>query len=172
METQRLILRPFVVDDWHDLHEYLSQENVVRFEPYGVFTEEAAKREAERRAGDGSFTAVCLKEGGKLIGNVYLAKGGFDTWELGFVFNERFQSMGYATEAAWAAVDDAFKNKSARRITANCNPLNEPSWKLLERLGMRREGHLVKNIYFKKDADGQPIWSDTYEYGLLVDEWE
>ena len=53
-----------------------------------------------------------------------------------------------------------------------CNPLNKPSWKLLERLGFRREGHLIKNIYFKKDSLGDPIWSDTYEYGILAEEWK
>jgi len=52
-----------------------------------------------------------------------------------------------------------------------CNPLNEPSWRLLERLGMRREGHLIKNIYFKKDECGNPIWADTLEYAVLASEW-
>jgi len=36
---------------------------------------------------------------------------------------------------------------------------------------MRREGHLIQNIYFKTDASGRPLWSDTYEYGLLACEW-
>jgi len=79
--------------------------------------------------------------------------------------------MGYATEAVKALLDDIFHDKNARRIVAACNPLNESSWKLLERLGFRKEGHLIENIYFKKDGDGNPIWSDTYEYGILADEW-
>jgi len=68
-------------------------------------------------------------------------------------------------------VDDAIQNQKARRVVAMCNPLNERSWRLLERLGMRREGHLIQNIYFKTDASGRPLWSDTYEYGLLACEW-
>ena len=112
-----------------------------------------------------------MKDTGKLIGNIYLAEQEFDTWELGYVFNKNFQRMGYATEAVKALLDDIFHDKNARRIVAMCNPLNEPSWKLLERLGFRKEGHLIKNIYFKKDGDGNPIWSDTYEYGILADEW-
>ena len=52
-----------------------------------------------------------------------------------------------------------------------CNPLNEHSWKLLEGLNMRREGTLIKNIYFKKDINGKPLWADTYEYGILKSEW-
>jgi RimJ/RimL family protein N-acetyltransferase len=68
-------------------------------------------------------------------------------------------------------IGDAFQNKNARRVIAMCNPLNAPSWKLLERLGMRREGHLRKNIYFKKDQAGNPIWLDSYEYAVLAEEW-
>ena len=51
-----------------------------------------------------------------------------------------------------------------------CNPVNTTSWRLLERLGMRREGHLIQNIYFKKDENGEPIWSDTFEYAILKNE--
>ncbi|MDR0326061.1 MAG: GNAT family N-acetyltransferase [Oscillospiraceae bacterium] len=171
METERLLIRRFTTEDWQDLYEYLSQEETVRFEPYEVFTKEACKQEAVRRSGDNAFWAVCLKDCGKLIGNIYLSKQEFDTWELGYVFNQEYRGKGYATEAAARLLDDVFANQNARRVIAMCNPLNEPSWKLLERLGLRREGHLIKNIYFKKDKAGSPIWSDTYEYALLHDEW-
>ncbi|MTL92046.1 N-acetyltransferase, partial [Turicibacter sanguinis] len=59
----------------------------------------------------------------------------------------------------------------ARRIVAMCSPLNESSWKLLERIGMRYEGTLLQNVYFKKDEEGKPIWLDTYEYAILKSEW-
>ena len=171
METARLVIRKFLPDDWRDMFEYLSQESVVKYEPYDVFSKEDCKQEAARRAEDDSFWAVCLKDSGKLIGNIYFAERDFDTWELGYVFNEDYQGMGYATEAVLALVDDAFSSGRARRVSAMCNPLNEPSWKLLERLGMRREGHLRKNVFFKRDKNGEPIWQDTYEYAILADEW-
>lgn len=66
----------------------------------------------------------------------------------------------------------AFKEWKVRRIIATCNPKNEPSWRLLERLNMRREGHLRKNIYFKANNNNEPIWQDTYEYAILASEWE
>jgi RimJ/RimL family protein N-acetyltransferase len=171
IETERLLLRRFMQDDWQDLHEYLSQEEVVKFEPYDVFTQDASRDEAARRSNDYRYWAVCLKACGKLVGNVYISKQDFGTWELGYVFNKSYQKKGYATEAARALMDDAFRNKNARRIIAMCNPLNERSWKLLERLGFRREGHLIKNIYFKKDENSGPIWADTYEYAILSEEW-
>ena len=171
LETKRLIIRGFKSEDWEDLYEYLSDPDVVRFEPYEVFNKEQAKEEAANRSKNESFFAVCLKASGKLIGNIYIQQGEFDTWELGYVFNSKYQGCGYATEAAKAIVTIAFKEWGARRIVAMCNPLNIPSWRLPERLGMRREGTLIKNVYFKFDNDGEPIWSDTYEYGLLKEEF-
>lgn len=172
METARLKLRHFFPDDWQDLFEYLSQEEVVKFEPYDVFTLEQAKQEAISRSNNPDFWAVCLQDTGKLIGNVYLAEQAFDTWELGYVFNRTYQGKGYATEAIKVLIDDVFTTHKARRIIAMCNPLNTASWKLLERLNMRREGHLIKNIYFFKDENGLPIWQDTYEYAILKEEWQ
>ncbi|WP_055666165.1 GNAT family N-acetyltransferase [Desnuesiella massiliensis] len=170
IDTQRLIIRRFNKEDWQDLHEYLSDEEVVFYEPYETFNEEASKEEAERRAEDDSFFAVCLKETGKVIGNLYLGKQDFETYELGYVFNKKYQKQGFAIESAERILDYAIEELKARRIIAMCNPKNEPSWKLLERLNMRREGHLIKNIYFKVDENNQPIWLDTYEYAILASE--
>ncbi len=171
ISTDRLMIRKFEETDWKDLYEYLSDEVVVKYEPYDVYSEEDARRDAKHRSNNDCFYAVCIKETGKLIGNLYLSKGDFDTWELGYVFNRKHWGKGYATESAKALVDTAFTQFGARRIIAMCNPLNEDSWKLLERLGMRREGTLLQNVYFKKDKEGNPIWSDTYEYGILKSEW-
>ena len=201
IETERLIIRRFVPGDWRDLYEYLSREEVVEFEPYGVYNQADCRKEADRRAADERFKAVCLKPDaqkqarpshaskpdgytpeypesahrpqacGKLIGNIYLSAPEDGTCELGYVFNDAFQGMGYATEAARAVVGDAFANLGARRIVAMCNPLNVSSWKLLERLGMRREGWLLQNVSFKTDAAGRPVWQDTFEYAILASEY-
>lgn len=174
LETERLSLRRFTCDDWRDLYEYLSLEEVVRYEPYEVYTEEACKQEAQRRSQQDSFFAVCLKENGKLIGNVYFQQQDpkeFLTWEIGYVFNPVYYGKGYATESCRSIIDYAFKKLNARRIVAMCNPENTASWKLLERLNMRREGHLRKNIFFKCDKEGKQNWCDTYEYAVLADEW-
>ena len=171
METERLIVRRFSIDDWKDLHEYLSQEETVKYEPYSIFSEEESKQEALKRSENDSFWAVCLKSSGKLIGNVYLAELAFETWELGYVFNTQFWGHGYATEAVRVLMNCVFEEKNAHRIVAMCNPLNERSWKLLERLGLRREGCLLQNIYFKRSENGFPAWQDTYEYAVLRAEW-
>lgn len=170
IQTERLIIRRFKSDDWKDLYAYLSDPDVVCYEPYDVFSEEACKDEAARRAKDDSFWAVCLKENGRLIGNIYLDKQEFDTWELGFVFHGDYQGHGYAAESAHVLIDEAIENRHLRRLIAMCNPENTKSWRLLERLGMRREGHLIQNVFFKTDSSGNPVWQDTYYYGLLAGE--
>ena len=171
METTRLIIRPFTQADADDLYAYLSREAVVRYEPYPPFTREQAAEEAARRANDPNFRAVVLKETGRVIGNLCFAPGDFETWELGYVFHDAYWGRGYATEACRALLEEAFTAGKVRRVIAMCNPENAASWRLMERLGMRREGHLRKNIWFFKDENGQPIWQDTYEYAILQEEW-
>jgi len=171
LNTERLIIRRFEENDWRDLYEYLSDDEVVKFEPYEAFNQKQAKEETNYRITDDAFYAVCLKDSGKLIGNLYFSKADFDTFELGYVFNKNYQKLGYASEGIKALLDYAFANLGARRVVAMCNPINTSSWKLLERLKFRREGHLIKNIYFKKDSNNNPIWQDTYEYAVLNEEW-
>ena len=107
-----------------------------------------------------------LKETGKLIGNVYLGKRDFDSIEIGFVFNGKYQHQGYARESCEKLIAMAFA-AGVHRIYAECDPENQNSWRLLERLGFAREAHLRQNVYFWKDAEGNPIWKDTYVYARL-----
>lgn len=174
LETDRLIIRKFSPTDWKDLYECLSNEEVVRYEPYNVQSEDECIEEAYLRSNEDAFWAVCLKDSNKLIGTIYFQRQEpleFFTWELGYVFNILYHKNGYATESCAKILEYGFNNLNARRIVAMCNPLNVPSWRLLERLNLRREGHLKQNIFFKYDDEGNPIWNDTYEYGILKHEW-
>ncbi len=170
--TERLHIRDFSPEDWKDLHEYLSDKKVLRYEPYDAFTEEESRQEAAKRSKNQDFYAVCLADTNKVIGNLYFSEQNFGTWELGYVFNAAYQGKGYACEAATALLQNAFVKLGARRVVAMCNPENIASWRLLERLGMRREGHLLQNIFFRRDEQGEPIWQDTFEYAILSDEWK
>lgn len=170
LSTDRLIIRRFTENDGEDLYEYFSNPAVLEFEPFKPFTKEEAYREAKRRVGDERFLAVCLKSG-KLIGNLYFSKGDFETWEVGYVFNNKYWGNGYASESLLALIKYVFLSLNVRRIIAQCDPKNIRSWKLLERVGMRREGMLIQNIFFFTDEKGNPIWKDTYEYGMLKSEY-
>lgn len=174
LETDRLFLRRFCSDDWRGLYEYLSHEEVVKFEPYNVLNEEECKQEAIDRSHNDAFWAVCLKENGKLIGNVYFQRQEpeeFMTWEIGYVFNPKYYGKGYATEACKRVMKYAFEQLGAHRIIGRCDPENLSSWRLMERLSMRREGYFKKPAFFKKSADGKPIWHDAYQYSILEEEF-
>lgn len=174
IRTPRLVLRPFEPGDGEALHAYLSRPEAVRFEPYGVQTLPQCLEEASRRAHDPAFWAVCQARTGRLLGNLYFSPEGPEPWrcyELGYVFHPDHWGSGYATEAARGLLEVAFTQWGAHRVVARCNPANTASWRLLERCGFRREGHLIANASFAEDEDGNPVWQDTYLYGVLAGEW-
>lgn len=166
LETERLILRPFRETDLQDLYEYLSDEQTVRYEPYKPMTLAETQDNLRWRMGTEAMIAVERREDHKLIGNLYFARGEFDTAELGYVFNRRFWGRGYASESCRALINQAFA-EGTHRIIAECDPKNVNSWRLLEALGFTREAHLRQNVYFWKDEQGNPIWKDTYVYARL-----
>lgn len=174
LETERLILRPFQENDYVDLHEYLSLEEIYRFEPGRPVSLEEAKKIATKRAAGEDFWAVTLKDKNrKLIGHISFLRSkprNLLAWEIGYIFNPVFQNMGYCTEAVEAIISYAFKKLKAHRITAFCSPDNIPSWKILEKCGMTREGLHRKNIFFQKNASGSPIWLDSYSYAILAED--
>lgn len=172
LKTERLVLRPFEETDAEGLHAYLGDEEVVRYEPYGAMTMEECRLEAARRASDEAFWAVCLADG-TLIGNLYLSGADeFGTREIGYVFARACWHKGYSTEAARRLMAYAFERLATRRIIALCDTRNAASFALMERLGMRREGEFKKNVGFKTDAHGNTIWTDSYQYAILKDEFE
>ncbi len=164
--TERLILRRYREDDLQDLFEYLSDEEVVRYEPYKPMTLEETKENLAWRMGTQEMIAAELKDTHKMIGNVYLGKREFEALEMGFVFNRNYQKKGYAAESCRALIDLAFR-AGIHRVFAECDPDNASSWRLLEALGFRREAHLRENVFFWRDENGAPLWKDTYVYGRL-----
>ena len=165
-ETDRLILRRYEQSDLTDLYEYLSDPQVVAFEPYRPMTLEEAAENLAWRISTEEMIAVELKENRKMIGNIYLGKRDFEALELGYVFNRAYWGKGYAAESCGKLLELAFQ-RGTHRVYAECDPQNEASWRLLERLGFNREGHLKSNVYFWRNENGQPIWKDTYLYGKL-----
>ena len=74
--------------------------------------------------------------------------------------------------AARALVGYGFSVLGAHRVVANCDPRNEASWRTLERIGLKREGHFRKHAFFRTDADGNPLWHDCLSYGILEEDWK
>ncbi len=175
IETHYLFIRRFKETDSHDLYEYLSNPETYAFEPGQPISLSEAKRLAKERSEGTDFYAVVLKESEKMIGHLYFKQ--IDpqvmmTWELGYIFNPSYHRKGYASEAARALIEYAFQNQTVHRIMARCDPKNPASWKLLEKIGFRREGHFKQSATFRNDEFGNPIWHDAYEYGLLKEDLE
>lgn len=160
---------PFRESDYEDLFEFLSQLEDDEFEGYPGINYENGREHLIRRLGSEEYYAVELLESAKVIGNVYLGSRAFENREIGYIINKDYQRRGYAAEALSAILHHAFQS-GVHRVYAECDPRNIGSWKLLERLGMKREAHLRQNLYFHKDAYGRPIWKDTFVYALLADE--
>lgn len=172
IETNNLIIRKFTPDDWKDLSEILTDKDVVYYEPYNIFTVEQCKNEAINFSQSDNFFAVVLKSDNKVIGKIYFNnEHHFDTFELGYTFNAKYQGLRYAKESSLAIMDYAFKNFNARRIIAYADTTNERSWRLLERLGMRREGYHKATSYKFVDESNNPIWQDMFSYAILKDEF-
>lgn len=171
--TKRLLIRRFEAGDGDWLYEYLSDPAVYRYEPGSPVTLEEARELARERAAGEAFWAVALKESGRLVGHLYftqIAPKRLLTWELGYIFNPAFQNRGYATESARALICHGFRKWSIHRVVAHCNPQNTASWRVLEKIGMRREGYFRKNVFFRRDGEGRPLWNDSLEYAILEEE--
>lgn len=166
IETDELIVRNFELKDQDDLCEYMMQRVDAEFERYEDFTKDKSKSEIEFRSKSDEFYAIELKKEHKVIGNVYFGKRNFESRELGYVLNENYQKKGYASAACKAFIDYAFKN-GVRRIFAECCPQNTASWKLMEKIGLKREAQFKEDVSHRKDDNGNPIYWDTYVYALL-----
>ncbi|MDX1521515.1 MAG: GNAT family N-acetyltransferase [Anaerolineae bacterium] len=176
IHTARLTLRPLEDRDLNDLFEYYARPDVVRFLYWETRdlaqTKQALdqkKQQTElREEGAGLVLAVSLTETGKVIGEVTLIWRSQEhrQGEMGFVFNPAFQGHGYATEAARVVLVLGFAGLKLHRIYGRCDAQNRASYRLMERLGMRREAHFIQNEIFKG------AWGDEMIYAILHDEWQ
>ena len=175
IETERLYLRPFEDDDLEELHAFYSRPDVARYlyweakELEGTRESLILKKKRTKLGGADSavILAVILKESNVLIGEVmiFLRSTENRQGEIGFVFNPAYHGRGYATEAAKVALRLGFETAKLHRIYGRCDPRNTGSYKLMERLGMRREAHFIHNEIFKGE------WGDELHYAMLENEW-
>jgi RimJ/RimL family protein N-acetyltransferase len=86
--------------------------------------------------------------------------------EIGWSIDPAQGGQGYATEAAAELLRIAFEELGMHRVTALCFADNEPSWRLMERIGMRREGYFVKDSLHRDQG-----WVDGLAYAILGEEW-
>ena len=175
LETERLILRDFVREDWQRVLEYQTDPLYLRYNDWTERTPEAVQEFIEMFLNNQQQEprikfqlAVVLKSNNQLIGNcgVRMDKADAVEADVGHELNPKHWNHGYGTEAAHAIVDFGFTRFGVHRIWADCIAENVGSAHVLEKLGMQLEGRLRENKYFK----GR--WWDTLIYAILADEWE
>ncbi|WP_044640101.1 GNAT family N-acetyltransferase [Risungbinella massiliensis] len=168
IKTTRLVIRKFEFEDWQDVYEYTSNINVMKYIPEGVFTEEDAKKFVNDNIGENAEKfPVVLKDEKMVIGHIAFFKYfGEHTYEIGWVFNPKYYNKGYASEAAKAILEFGFTKMKLHRIIATCQPENVASYRVMEKIGMRREGYFKKCIPYGKE------WWDEYYYAILEEEWK
>lgn len=174
IETERLILRPFREGDATDLFAYLRAPTVSCFLSLKLADLAEAEIEVRKRALDEDCIAICLKQTGQVIGDLFggARKDGEDeTASVAWNLNPQFGGQGYALEAAKALFDHLFRVKGFRRLYAYVEDHNKPSQRLCEKLEMRREGVFIEFVSFTNDDAGNPIYENTMQYAILRREW-
>ena len=176
VRTARLSLRPASAADLDATWRFRQMDEVTRWMTSAPTSREDYRQkfeDPERLA-----KTLVIELDGEVVGDLMLAVE--DAWaqsevatqargvqaELGWCLDPRHQGRGYATEAVAALMRLCFEELGLRRVMANCFADNEESWRLMERLGMRREVHTLRESLHRSGA-----WLDGMGYALLADEW-
>jgi RimJ/RimL family protein N-acetyltransferase len=176
LETPRLLLRSFVPADLEPFVAYRSDPLVAKYQgwdaPFPPAAGEKFIREMQDARpgipGEWCQLAIQLKSSGEMIGDVAVFTKDITPLqaELGFTLARQHQGHGYAAEAVRTVIRHLFRDLNVHRVVAVCDVENHASYRLMERIGMRREAHLVDNEWYK----GR--WSSEYLYALLAHEWK
>ena len=169
--SDRLLLREFSDEDFQAVHAYASDPDIVRFMTWGPNSEaetreflKCAKTHAEANPRLQFGLAVVRHASGDLIGSIGLHVDGSNAM-LGFCYARSAWGQGYATEAAQILLDFGFGSLGLHRIWADCDSENAVSVRVLQKLGMRQEGHL------RGDCKIRGEWRDTLIFAILDNEW-
>jgi RimJ/RimL family protein N-acetyltransferase len=174
--TDRLVLRPPTVDDAQATWRIRRLESVRRWLPEAP-TSLAPHRCKSEQPTRLATTVVVLLDG-QIIGDLTLRVE--DAWgqnevahlarqkqaRVAWLFDPHFAGQGYATEAARELIKVCFHELALRRVVASCFADDTASWRLMERIGMRREAHAIEDALLRT---GQ--WADTFTYAASSSTW-
>ena len=172
--TDRLILRGIRLSDAKSMLEYRSNPKIYEFQYW--------KPKTLQDVEDFICTKISImpnipntwyqvgifsKESNELVGDIgihFIESDNLEV-EIGYTLSTRYQGRGYATEAIISVISYLFDNFNKHRIIASVDPENTKSIALLERIGLRKEAHFKKSIWFNEK------WADDIVYAILEEEW-
>ncbi len=173
--TERLHIRPYRADDLEPMLTMFGRADVSRYLMWEPLDRETGARMLERRIGQdrvgeegqGFGLVVEERDGGRFVGEVVLRWLSEESrqGEVGWSVHPDAQGRGYATEAADAMLRLGFEELGLHRIIAECDPRNDASIRVMEKLGMRREALHLDAMFLKGE------WVGSYVAAILEDEW-
>ena len=175
LTTARLELREFSESDWPAVLAYQGKPLYLRYYEWTERTPQAVREfvqmflvQQQEQPRTRFQLAIVLRETGRLIGNcgLRMRSPGALEGDIGYELDPTYWGQGYATEAARVMLRFGFTQFGLHRIWSWCIADNLASARVLEKIGMRQEGHLRENEYFK----GR--WWDTLMYAILESEWQ
>ena len=170
IETECLILRPFQRDDLPHMQRYATRPEFFRYLPIKEQTPETVAdflkiriAVQESPLGTSHAFAVEFREVDHIVGSVRVGESelGHRSGDLGFALDGDYQGRGLMTEAVQAMLNRGFSEMDLHRIWATTDVENTASWRLMERVGMQREGELRHG----RNVRGE--WHDSYMYAIL-----
>ncbi len=176
IETERLILRKFTGNDFDAVHSYASDlENTV-YMVWGPNTVEQTQAfirycitKAEEKPCTNYQYAVVLNDTNRLIGACNLAITENEA-EIGWILHRDYWKQGYGTEIGKALLEFGFDELSLHRIFARCDAENYGSFRVMEKIGMRREGLFIEARPANKKSEMK--YGDELYYAITKDEWD
>ncbi len=165
IETRRLLIRAFTLDDAEGLQTILGDDEVMKNCEPAYSLEKTRRFLSEFCIGKKGAVAAIHKESGTLIGYILFHSLEADVYEIGWFFRRDVWRQGYAHEACKAVMNDAFCNRGARKIFAETIDRIR-SVGLMKKLGMRPEG------IEKSPATDGGGWVDLYLYGISREHWK
>lgn len=175
IQTDRLVLRELAASDAHRIFAYRSRPEVSRFQSWGTQSRNEIQGYIAGLSGTEPGTpgswyqiGIVLRSGGELIGDCSFRV--LDTEprqaEFGIALAPEHQSKGYATETLRALLNYLFVKLGKHRAFGSVDPRNVRSIRLMQQLGMRKEAHFIKSLWFNGE------WVDNIIFAMLASDWK
>ncbi len=174
LETPRLILREFREDDFSAVYDFESRPETQRYEHHIPSQEQIRAQLAQlvvdsaRLPRTSCRLAVTLRGDDTPRGRISLKLNWEESreWEIGWTIHPDLWGRGYASEAAHAMLEFAFRTCGAHRVVAFCNAHNAASERVMQKIGMQREARLRESRWWNG------AWCDELLYAILEREYE
>ncbi|WP_340003026.1 GNAT family N-acetyltransferase [Oceanobacillus sp. FSL K6-0127] len=174
LETNRLLLRLFNESDVPEVTRLCNNYNLYKntlYLPYPYSIEDALSwiENHLENFNDNKLYEFAITDNvtGKLYGAIALTNNQrFENGEIAYWVGEEYWGYGYATEASKAILEFAFIEKQYHKLFARCFASNIASSRVIEKLGMKKEGVLRDQVIKENN------YIDLVYYGILKQEFD